>query len=434
MIHKAAAVTLLLLMGTGCGKSAPAPEDESATKTVPGEKPAPAPKQKTVPRKAEPVQLPLDQRRYGEWTHLEWAERIKDLDPKGPQAAPAVAGLIALMLDHDVPNPTRTRAAILLGRMGKTAAAAVPAFRTLLAKYGRSNHPFDVEVTHWTIRGLATLGRESKAASPDLAKLVLDSKRPFVIRAACLEALAQIGDADARAVHALIKMLTHRFNRNVSKNDAKMLRGFAIDAVAFVGPPAAAAIPSLILLTRNEDETVRRKAASALGAMRGQARDAIAPLGDLLTQDDSPAVREAAANALAAIGDLGVPILKGLLEDNDVEVKRHAARCLGKIGVAAKPAVGELDFALDDPDGWVRLYAAESLWRITQKADRAVPAYVEELKNPNRQIRIKAYRLLRELGPKAQSGSIALKKLLTDERPYVRAVARRALRNLESAR
>lgn len=278
------------------------------------------------------------------------------------------------------------------------------------------------------------LGPVAKSATPELTRLLEDSGRPIAIRGPCLEALARIGDSDPRAVHALMKMLSYRFNSRMPYSDKIILRGAAINGIALVGPSASAAIPSLILLSRNASDTIRRKSAVALGTMGRQGSDGVVPLFDLLTQDDSPAVRDAAADALAKTGDLGVRLLKKLLEHDDVEVQRRAARSLGKAGASAKTAIDELDFALDDPDGWVRIYAAESLWAIEQKTDRVVPAYVEELKNPDRQIRIKAYRLLRQLGPKAKSGTIALNKLLSDERGYVRSVAARALRDLEAAR
>lgn len=433
MSNSVAAAAVVLLAFIGCGKSgepSEAPPDSRApqpAKSVAKTAPKPAPQ-------SAPAKPPLDERKYGRWTHLEWAARIKDLDPQGPEAPAAVDGLIALIRDHDVPAPTRTTAAILLGRMGKTAASAVPVFRELLTSNRRSNHPFDIEVMHWSIRALALLGPVAKDATPELVAILEDPTRPFVLRAGCLEALARIGDAEAKAIHALIRMLSRRFHRNVPRDEAHMLRGFSIDAIALVGPPAAAAIRDLIRLSRSEQEDLRRKAATALGAMGPEARDSLIPLAELLTQDDSPAVREAAANALANIGPLAVPLLRKLIEDDDAEVRRHAARGLGQIGKPAAPAIDELDFALDDDDGWVRIYAAESLWKITRKPDRVVPAYVEELKNPNRQIRIKAYRLLRDLGKQAAGAKLGLQKLLSDKRPYVRAVARRALRNLETAR
>lgn len=424
-----AALTLSLVCLTGCGKSEP-PSGQSASADPPPPKTA-SPPNKTPTKKAS-VKPPLEERIYGGLKHHAWPARIKDLDPTSSDAIAAVDGLIALVADHDVPIITRSLAAIALGRIGKPAALSVPVFVRLIEESGESTHEHDIRVATWAVHTLGMLGPVAKPATAVLSQLIVNNDRPVELRSEGIETLGRIGVADAQAVGALIKMLTFHFDSSLPRADKDLLRCAAIDSIAGVGPLASAAIPNLIRLTRRSSEQVRRKAATALGAMGTTAQDAIRPLAELLMDYDSPAVQDAAADALAKTGELGMPILLKLVEDEDVSVKRRAVSRLGLMGDVAKPALDKLDFALDDPDGWVRIHAAESIWKLTNDPDRVVAAYVEELKNPDRQIRIKAYRLLRALGPKAKSAAIPLKRMLTDGRGYVRSVAARALRDIES--
>jgi HEAT repeat protein len=69
---------------------------------------------------------------------------------------------------------------------------------------------------------------------------------------------------------------------------------------ATAAPAAREIVPSLIEALHNADASVRRGAATVLGAMGKEARAAVAPLGEL-AGDPDPGVREAAARALERI-------------------------------------------------------------------------------------------------------------------------------------
>src|SRR5438128_3339333 len=101
-----------------------------------------------------------------------------------------------------------------------------------------------------------------------------------------------------------------------------------VAAFAVVGdaqrPPLA---PSRLLSElRSKDKTIRREAATQLGAMR--ARGAVRGLAEALT-DREAAVREAAAFALGQIADpAATGLLIPLLADPDADVRASAAFAL----------------------------------------------------------------------------------------------------------
>jgi HEAT repeat protein len=399
---------------------------------VPAKKPSVEPGAQKKP--ATPKKPPLEKRQYGGRRLADWVEDLNTIDPKGPAGAAAVDGLIALVRDVDVPLPTRIRAAVTMGRVGRRAEKSVPVFVEFLKQRAEPRDPNRHAELMFSLKALTMLGPTAKSATPELIRLVRNSDWTVYVRAAAMEALARIGPADPKAVAAIISMLTYRGDEGVSIADRLFLRRFAADAIAIIGPDAYIAIPRLRTCLRDNDPEVRRRAALALGAMKGKGRDGIGLLVDALLRDPSNDVKDAAADALALLGPLALPELRKLMKVDDAEAKARAALSLGKIGPPAKDALPDLDFALDDDDGWVRINSAEAIWLISGNVDKAAAAMVEELRNPNRQIRIKAYRFFKKLGPKAKSAEIALQRLLENKRGEVRTAASKALQAVRAKR
>jgi HEAT repeat protein len=421
---------LALLFGSGCARTNSDETSKSPPKT-PAKSPAVA---QTNKQPAVPEKPPLELRQYGGRRLADWVKDLKDIDPRGPEGTAAVDGLVALVRDGDVPLPTRTRAAILLGRIGRRAEKAVPAFVEFLKRKKEPKDKKQHAELMFSLKALTMLGPIAKAAAPELVRLVKDADWSVYVRGAAMEALARIGPADPKAVATIVSMLTYAGDVGVSLRDRMFLRRFAADAVAIIGPDAYVAIPSLRVCLRMNDAELRRRSALALGAMRGKGRDGIGTLVDALLRDESPAVKDAAADALAMLGTLALPELRKLMKLDDADAKARAASSLGKIGPAAKEALPELDYALDDDDGWVRINSAEAIWLISSNADKAAAAMVEELRSPNRQIRIKAYRFFKKLGPKAKSAEAGLQRLLEDKRGEVRTAAAKALQAVRAKR
>jgi HEAT repeat protein len=222
---------------------------------------------------------------------------------------------------------------------------------------------------------------------------------------------------------------------------------------------------------RNEEVSVRRDAAETLGKM-GDVR-AVEPLLTAAVSDTDAIVRSSAAmalqhvdearavksligvlceanwfrrwyatEALVRIGKNAVPALVAALEDPDSNVRRHAARALGKIGEAR--AVKPLAAALRDGHEEVRREAAQALREIGDVV--AVTSLIEALRDREAHVRcfavdslIGTLRNVRRFTPDALaelggSGVEALTAALRDPASTVRCGAANALGEIHDAR
>ena len=101
--------------------------------------------------------------------------------------------------------------------------------------------------------------------------------------------LAQMGKPARKAIPALIEAL---------KDSEMHVRKAAVLALGDLGPDARAAVPSLCDVLRNDEEpTVRRRAAVALGEIGAEA--AISALQEAASHDDNVGVREMVDAVLA---------------------------------------------------------------------------------------------------------------------------------------
>lgn len=360
-----------------------------------------------------------------------WRQRIKNLDPAELQTTETIDGLIKLVDDPHVPWITRRQAAHTLGRIGISARRAVPLLIQLLDE----QEPRDQQPAPclWAIKAIALFGPVAAEATPALVKILNNETARFEYRAGTIDALARIGTAHPLAIASLTDTLAQRpvNSTNEAARDANTLRELAANGIYVVGPAAASAVPALIRATRDESESVRRKATLALGAMGPRAEIAMPALVDLLGFDESAAVRDVAAKSLASIGAAAVSLLKKLLTDEDPAVRWRAAMALGQLRRLAISAVPALRDATADVSPMVRMESIEALWRITGKADVVLPGLLETLTVADRQVRIRAFRLLVQLGPQALPAAGPLRRLLKDDRSYVRQVAKKALQTLE---
>jgi HEAT repeat protein len=105
----------------------------------------------------------------------------------------------------------------------------------------------------------------------------------------------------------------------------------------FPSPPGIPAVAEPVAeLLRDQDADVRWAAVQALGTMKMP--EAVTPLIELLKEQDAN-VRRDAATALGRIGSAAqsaIPALKALLQDRDASVARAADEALQKIETAAK--------------------------------------------------------------------------------------------------
>jgi len=178
-------------------------------------------------------------------------------------------------------------------------------------------------------------------------------------------------------------------------------------------------VPALLQALGDEAEDVRKAAARALGRIGD--RQAVPPLIQALGDEDED-VRSAAAKALGRIGDpRAVPVLIQALGDGDEDVRKAAAEALG--GIGDRQAVPALLQALGDENWRVRSAAAEALGRIGDR--RAVPSLLQALGDRDRRVRWAAAEALGRIGDR--QAVPALIQALGDEDGWVRWTAAEAL-------
>lgn len=362
--------------------------------------------------------------RYDGRTLDDWRQVMKTLELASPAAAEAVPGLIALVTGSDVPETTRAQAAYTLGRIGTAALDAVPVLTDQLAGADETNRE---ATTYWAAKAIGLFGAEAATATPELIAVATDGKRSLLVRLAATEALGTIGGAHPDAIPTLMQLAEDNASGEEAAFEAYQLRGAAIDGLAMIGPPAGAAVPLLIRLTRDDTGELRKRGAAALGAMGSTAAVATEALVDLVLFDDLPEVRDAAALALARIGEAGQKALVQLLTDEEVTVRRQAATALGTVERLTEKSREALLTALQDGDVHVRLSAVESLSKGGHAAGPLVPVVLAAFAEADREPRIRAYRLVLELRSQSEAIVPQLQILTNDERAYVRQVARKAI-------
>ena len=170
------------------------------------------------------------------------------------------------------------------------------------------------------------------------------------------------------------------------------------------------------LAVLKEDDTPRRRRAAAfalgqIGSANPETLSIILPaLGRAIRQDASPVVRQQAtaaiglqkaADAASAARDLA----EALRSERDTAVRRELAGVLGRLGRAAKPAVGPLATALADQDARVRATAADALGRIGPDAASAAPELLKLFKDAEKPVRLAAVFAVGRVGPEDVGGA-----------------------------
>ncbi len=245
---------------------------------------------------------------------------------------------------------------------------------------------------------------ELRQAVPELCRLLTD--RHDEVRVVAVRALGRIGDPAAAwriiasldrgdpvpsllATHALVQLGAEAevtLSAALDHPQARV-RAVCLDALGLLG--ATGSVHRIARVLRDDAYLdVRVAAATNLGKLG--TRSALEPLTLALSPSRPAALRAAAAQALGDLGASGaVPILAGLLGDDEFQVAHeaaHALRRLGQTGIGALVTVVEAErtrVALDPAGAHARPSASAShaqeslaLWRVgAALGDRvAVPA------------------------------------------------------------
>ena len=258
---------------------------------------------------------------------------------------------------------------------------------------------------------LGCFGPEAKAVVPDL----IDAVREETVQDEAIYALTQIGAGAGAEV--TVPILIRRFLvqgpqppavEGVSGYDktpeASLIRigGPAVPALveildgpngelrvgaaavlARIGPPARAAVPSLIRAIehpdlRGEPQVLVHYAIKALGRIGPDARAAIPALKGVLDRKNSYEYISD-SEVVLALDRIGAPPIRKLLDTFLGEGDWYAADQLAWLGSKARETVPALRAALTDRRPQVRISAAVALAHIEPSAPESIPVLIEAL-------------------------------------------------------
>jgi len=299
------------------------------------------------------------------------------LEAIGPAAATAAPALVKALKDKD--PQVRAHAAHALGYIGDKADVTITALAAGLTDS-------DPQVRRASVGAIGRLSPGPKVTIPLMVK-VLEDARPEVV----LPALQTLAEGGADAVPGLIEALHH-----------KQGRYWASVVLAEIGPPAKAAVPELIKLLDDKELEVRMQAILALGSIGSAAKSAGPAVGKLLN-DSTPAIRYAAAFTLGQIGATeALPELVKAEEDKDEFLRMVAAWAVAKLNPDDKPAVSKaIDLivaALKQDNVFVRRGAARALVELDAPPALVGPPLVAALDDPDPAVQAHVYGAIASLG------------------------------------
>ena len=187
-------------------------------------------------------------------------------------------------------------------------------------------------------------------------------------------------------------------------------------------------------LTFENDESIRRDAAFALGKISDSSTDIISgsdtyagesTIKQLINSlnNDSIDVRKNAAGALIKIGEPAVEMIIGALVNENWRVRWHSAEILGEIkdDRAVKPLIN----SLKDENNGVR---SNSIIALIEIGRPAVEMLIDALKDENWRVRLHSAEILGEI--KDDRAVKPLKEALNDNNNVVRRAAEIALERI----
>jgi HEAT repeat protein len=256
------------------------------------------------------------------------------------------------------------------------------------------------------------------------------------VRAAAATALGRLGSDAKSAVPALIALLK-------DKDDTP--RAAAAEALGRIGVEAQDAVPALleVLKDRQADPQPRIRAAFALGRLGvGDAGQVVTALAETLAEPQAPAdLRKTTADSLSLLckgGRLGKeaapavsPLVQALRDKENVELRRSAAAALDQIGAEAKVALPDVKSALQDDDKFVRCQVLHLIGRFGAEGADALPDILRcSREDTVLEVRLAAIETLGALGLKTPEVEAELQTAANSSQIAIRDAARRSLKKL----
>jgi HEAT repeat protein len=435
--RSACALLLAGLLAAGCGGGNPKPPD--AVVSGPAAGPTPA---ELVEQWVEAT--PRDQAAA--------AEAVVKLD--GEQRAEAARAVAAAIKDKAlVPNPvpgkpgsTREAAVALLLRLGPAGEEALQ--KEGLPALAEGLKDADPKLRTRTAMAVALAGPRAKSLAKDVAALA--RAKDEQVRSAAYLALRRLGPAATPEVLALLAD-KDRDTQTEAAGALDGLRPLPAEAVAPLvklidqTTPRVAELGAEEALSVDEEaefnsaQYIRRKACEALesvppdglkahlptfvAALRAEpVRDVEFAPAELRKQNES-GIHE----LLRHLGPAAVPALGEALAAGEPAVRWHAAKVLGTLGSAAKPAAPALEKAMGDPSLRVGMEAAYALVRVGAEPKGPLDFLAKQLDNEDPEARFLGLAMLGRMGRLARDRLPAMAARLKDAHPFIRGYAARVL-------
>lgn len=316
-----------------------------------------------------------------------------DLADFGPKAEPALPDLLDALQTKN--EDLRLNAAIALSKIGKSAVAPV----------GKLLENEDLDTRFYAVWTIGQIGPDARETLPTIIKLMNDKNEGIRRKAAF--ALGRLAGDPGSTMTVLVKAFADEHD------DVRQAAG---DALAKFGK---AAIPPLLDLLKGENTKARLQAATSLGEIGSDAKDAVPLLKERFLANPGDNVHHY-ANVLAKIGRPAVPALEAGFKDSRPEVRQAAGQALAQVGA---DAVGVLVDALGDKNVEVRRLAAQTLWPMRIGDKSVVIALAFALADNDDLVRQHSMNALANLGPQAKLGAAKIKEALVDMNPNVRQQA-----------
>src|SRR5262249_53710341 len=268
-------------------------------------------------------------------------EAVTILGNIGPRSEPAIPQLIA-MLQPGIPASICRAAATALGRIGKGAEGAVDQLIVLLSngRAGRTAH---------ALRALGAIGCADQRVRTALGNLWLSASQLRTSQVQVAVALCKL-HLDARG---LLGLLTTTL---VANQDAS-LRKLAAEALGWRRKNEGDVVPALLTAAlQDKKEEVRQAAEAALSRLGLPHETAIRLCSQQLRESGY------AETALRTSGGAAVPALVEALRTEEPRTREKAARILGCIGEAAACAAPVLTYLFHDIEFGGRFAAGQGLF------------------------------------------------------------------------
>ncbi len=317
-------------------------------------------------------------------------QAIMELADFGAKAEPALSDLLDALAAKN--EDLRLNASIALAKIGKPAIAPVSKLLT----------DDDADLRFYAVWTIGSIGPDAKSAAPTIIKLMND-KNDSVRRKAAFALGRLAGDPD-KTISVLI---------DAFKDENDDVRQSAGDALSKFGKSA---VPPLLGLLKGANLKAKLQAATSLGEIGSEAKDAVPVLKDLLLAKEEANAHHY-ANVLAKIGKPAVPALDAGLRDSRPNIRQVASQAMSQVGADAVPALVD---ALGDKNVDVRRMAAQTLWPMRIGDKSVVIALAYGLADEDDIFRQACMNGLATLGPQAKLAGSKLKEALTDMNPQIR--------------